>query len=87
MTTGPLTQYLLDEATQGDEIEAPTHYTSHPSGVECKDIAQEYSYNVGTAMAYLWRHCDKHDDPTIDIRKAMKHLQFELDRYAKIKGV
>lgn len=62
------------------------HYRAHPSGVECKDIVQEFSYNIGTAMAYLWRAELKHDDPREDIGKAIDHLHFELDRLNKIEG-
>ena len=56
------------------------HYRQHPSGMECKDIAGHFSYNIGTAIAYLWRCEHKHDDPCVDIRKAIDHLNFELER-------
>lgn len=68
-----------------DEIDAPNHYM-HSSGVECRQIVEEYSYHIGTAMAYLWRHKVKHDDPRIDIKKAIKHLDFELERYDRMEG-
>ena len=56
------------------------HYKLHSSGVECKDIAGDFSYNIGTAIAYLWRHELKHEDPTIDLIKAIDHIRFEIER-------
>ena len=71
------------------ELPKVPHYQAHPSGVECKDIAQEFSYNVGTAIAYLWRAELKHDSPLEDIQKAIDHLEFEKDRlqFAKVAEI
>ena len=50
-------------------------------GVAPKDIVGGYSYNVGTAMAYLLRSPYKHEEsPMEDIAKARDHLNFELER-------
>ena len=38
-----------------DRVNAPSHYTSHPSGVECIDITEHYDFCVGNAIKYLWR--------------------------------
>jgi len=38
-----------------DNINHPPHYTSHPSGVECVDIAEHLSFNLGNALKYVWR--------------------------------
>ncbi|MFJ6010183.1 DUF3310 domain-containing protein [Streptomyces halstedii] len=67
-------------ATRDDVVSHPSHYTSHPSGVECKDVAGHYSFNVGSAIKYLWRHLDKHDDPITDLKKARQFLAFEIER-------
>lgn len=61
-----------------DAIEKPNHYNSHPSGVECVEIAQEFDYNVGTAVAYLWRYKGKNGIE--DLKKARKHIEFEITR-------
>lgn len=63
-----------------DEVTAPDHYNWHPSGVECKTICQEFNYNLGNAMKYIWRCNHKHDDPRKDIRKAIENLENELRR-------
>jgi hypothetical protein len=65
---------------EDDYINNPDHYTWHPAEVECHIIAQEFDYNVGTAIAYLWRAGIKTDEPLVDIRKAIKHLEFECAR-------
>ena len=55
------------------------HYSTH-NGVECKDVAGEYTYNVGTAIAYLWRSPYKHESPLDDLKKARDHIEFEIAR-------
>jgi hypothetical protein len=66
-----------------DLINHPYHYTWHPSGVECKDIIQEFSYNIGSAMGYLWRH--EYKNGVQDLKKAIQHIQFEIERLEKEK--
>lgn len=38
-----------------DSVNHPTHYTSHPSGVECIAITEHMNFNLGNAVKYLWR--------------------------------
>lgn len=61
-----------------ETVDQPSHYTWHPSGIEAKDIAQEFSYNIGTAIAYLWRH--EYKNGIEDLKKAVKHIEFEIQR-------
>lgn len=63
-----------------ENINQPNHYTWHPAGIECKEIAQEFNYNLGTAIAYIWRCGHKHATPIEDLQKAVKHLEFEIER-------
>ncbi len=40
----------------------------------------DLTYNIGTAVTYLLRSKNKHDDGGIqDIKKAIHHLHFELE--------
>ena len=55
------------------------HYNWHPK-VECHEVAEELDYNLGVALAYIWRCKYKHPDAVVDIRKAIKHLEFECAR-------
>jgi hypothetical protein len=56
----------------------PGHYVK--GGIEVRHVirAFECSYNVGTAVAYLLRAPFK-ANYVEDIRKAVQHLQFELE--------
>jgi hypothetical protein len=36
-----------------DNINHPSHYTSHPSGIECIDIAEHHDFCIGNAIKYL----------------------------------
>lgn len=38
-----------------DNVNHPYHYTNHPSGVECIEIARHYCFSIGCAIKYLWR--------------------------------
>jgi hypothetical protein len=39
----------------GDVVNHPSHYTSHPSGIEAIQITEHMSFLMGNAMKYLWR--------------------------------
>jgi len=65
-----------------DPIQRPSHYRWHPSGIECKDVVEEFPYHIGVAIAYLWR-VGRKGDAIEDIEKARTHLQFEIERLAR----
>lgn len=65
----------------------PLHYNQHPSGVECWDIAQYYTFNVGTVFKHLWRAGLKDTTPegTLeDHEKALQYLQKEINRLSEL---
>lgn len=64
-----------------EAVNHPSHYTSHPSGVECIDITEHMSFLRGNAMKYLWRAGQKGEDiaKTIeDLQKARWYLDREI---------
>ncbi|MGW6597891.1 DUF3310 domain-containing protein [Streptomyces sp. NPDC055036] len=63
-----------------DKVNHPSHYTSHPSGVECKTIVGHYPFFIGSAIKYLWRAGLKTDDAVQDLRKAEKCIGMEIER-------
>lgn len=63
-----------------DDVNHPTHYNSHPSGVECIQIARHMNYNRGNALKYLWRAGLKTEDPVKDLKKAIFYLLDEVKR-------
>ena len=62
-----------------DPVNHPTHYTSHPSGVECIVVTEHMSFCVGNAVKYLWRAGKK--GPVLeDLRKARWYIDREIVR-------
>jgi len=66
-----------------DEVEHPRHYTDHPSGVECIDIAEHFGFSLGNAIKYIWRAGLKTKDVLLDLRKARWYLNREIARLEK----
>lgn len=69
-----------------DTVNHPAHYTSHPSGIECIQITEHMSFNLGNAIKYLWR-ADEKGAPIEDLKKAVWYIQREIaKREAKIQA-
>ena len=68
-----------------DPVNHPRHYTGHPSGIECIEIAEHLNFCVGNAIMYLWRAGLK-GDAVEDLRKAAWYVQREIDRRTEQKG-
>lgn len=69
-----------------DSVNHPSHYTSHPSGVECITVTEHFGFNVGNAIKYLWRAGLKSDDPIEDLKKAAWYVAREIERLSKARG-
>ena len=65
-----------------DVVDHPDHYTWHPAGVEAVTICEEFNYNLGNAIAYIWRSggTTKKGDVETDLQKAIWYIQRELER-------
>ena len=63
----------------GNNVDHPSHYTSHPSGVECIQVTEHMNFCLGNAMKYLWRAGLK-GDSVEDLRKAAWYIQREIER-------
>jgi len=62
-----------------DNINKPKHYTSHPSGVECIQIAEHHDFLIGNAIKYLWRAGIKSTDTEIqDLKKAIWYIERKI---------
>lgn len=57
----------------------PDHYKSHPSGIECIDVTEHFSFNLGNAIKYLWRAGLK-GRQIEDLNKAVWYIQREIKR-------
>lgn len=58
-----------------DNVNSPTHYTSHPSGIECIQITEHYGFNIGNAIKYLWRNGLKTECGMPDVYKQVEDLE------------
>lgn len=67
-----------------DPVNHPAHYTQHPSGVECIDVAEWLSFNLGNSVKYIWRAGLK-NDVVEDLEKARWYLDREIQRLTKLK--
>lgn len=63
----------------GPDVTNPPHYTSHKSGVECIDITEHMSFNLGNVVKYVWRAGLK-GDPLEDLQKAKWYIEREIKR-------
>lgn len=70
-----------------DPVSHPTHYVSHPSGVECITITEHMSFCLGNATKYVWRAGLKSDDPIQDLKKARWYLKREMKRLKKLHAL
>lgn len=66
-------------------VNHPSHYTSHPSGIECIDITKHHDFCIGNAIKYLWRQGLKQDaDKSVkekrieDLKKAAWYINAEI---------
>jgi len=65
---------------ENEAINHPQHYTSHPSGIECIDVAEHYDFCLGNAIKYIWRAGLKEDKALEDLRKAKWYLERKIKR-------
>ena len=65
-----------------DEVNHPSHYTAHPSGVECIQITEHMGFNLGNAIKYVWR-ADLKDTAVQDLQKAAWYIEREIDKRLK----
>jgi hypothetical protein len=81
---GERAQSRVGTAHQGtkpkpDAVNHPTHYTVHPSGIECIDITEHMNFCTGNAIKYIWRAGQK-GDPIQDLEKALWYIRREIKR-------
>jgi hypothetical protein len=71
-----------------DNINNPQHYTSHPSGIECVDIAKHHCFCIGNVFKYIWRAGLKDSTTEIeDLKKAVWYLNKKINDLEREKGI
>ena len=60
----------------------PSYYVGKYHKYEARKVVEDFelTYNLGTAVTYLLRANRKHDTPVDCIKKAIAHLEFELEK-------
>lgn len=61
-----------------DAVNHPVHYTSHPAGIECIQVTEHMTFNLGNVVKYVWRFDGK--GGVQDLKKAAWYLQREIER-------
>ena len=69
--------YIEENPVHPDNVNKPSHYRSHPSGIECIQITEHMGFNLGNAMKYVWR-CDLKKDAIEDLKKAVWYINREI---------
>lgn len=64
---------------KNDPVNYPSHYTSHPSGIECITVTRHFNFNLGNVIKYIWRAGEK-GNAIEDLQKARWYLTDEIRR-------
>ena len=69
----------IDNDKQDSRV--PEYYKGK-EGYEARKVCDNFdlSYHLGTAVTYILRAYKKHDKPNECIKKAIAHLEFELEK-------
>ena len=57
-----------------DPVNHPRHYTSHPSGIECIQITEHMSFNLGNVIKYCWRADEKRSEEHTSELQSLAYL-------------
>lgn len=63
-----------------DPVNHPSHYLSHPSGLECIQVTEHMNFCLGNAVKYIWRAGLKSNSAIEDLQKACWYLEREIER-------
>lgn len=77
----PCIHKVAPELFKHDPVNHPSHYTSHPSGIECIQITRHMGFNLGNAFKYIWRADLKNG--LEDLKKAKWYIDDEIAKREK----
>ena len=73
-----------DNLGEASDAINPDHYQSDPSGVQCIEISENWSFCLGNALKYMWRSGKKDGSKNIeDLQKAIWYIEREISRLDK----
>lgn len=68
------------EDLKHDPVSHPAHYTGK-NGVECIQVTEQFNFNRGNAIKYIWRAGEKDPSKEIeDLKKAVWYIEREIKR-------
>ena len=71
----------LVEHIRQSAVNHPSHYTNHPSGIECIQITEHMNFCLGNAIKYIWRAGLKDNTAAVeDLMKASWYIDREIMR-------
>lgn len=80
---------IKEKEEVADNVNHPKHYTSHPSGIECIEIARHYCFSIGNVFKYIWRAGLKKSSALTNIDKEIEDLEkaswYLQDRISELK--
>lgn len=75
---------VIDKDSKKEDKINPDHYKSHTSGVECIQVTEHMTFNLGNAIKYIWRNGLKSTETCDDdLKKAIWYIERELKRIKK----
>ena len=78
---------FVESNIEQDNVNQPSHYCSHPSGIECIEITRHHDFTIGNAIKYLWRAGLKDSaDEIQDLEKASWYIQDKINQLKKLNG-
>ena len=64
-------------------VDHPEHY-NQILGIECIDVAEQFNFNLGSVLKYIWRAGLKSTDAHLDdLKKAQWYINREIIRLSK----
>ncbi len=70
---------VFEAEMANENVNHPSHYTSHPSGIECIQVVRHMGFNLGNAIKYIWR-ADLKGNAIEDLEKARFYIEDEIRR-------
>ncbi|MFE3579117.1 DUF3310 domain-containing protein [Streptomyces vinaceus] len=69
----------LTSTRDGDGVSHPSHYTSHPSGIEAIELTRHHDFLTGNVLKYLLRAPYKGSEVQ-DLKKAAQYLKWAIEK-------
>jgi hypothetical protein len=60
-------------------VEHPDHY-NQLENIECIDVVENFNFNLGNVIKYVWRAGFKTNNPLEDLKKAEFYIKREIER-------